>query len=294
MHRRDAAAAYLDPQQSFEMRVSDLLSRMTLDEKLAQLGGVWATSLIDAAGRFDDCRAREKLACGAGHISRIGGVTVLAPAESAALANAIQKFLIEQTRLGIPAIIHEESCAGYTARGATCFPQAIGLASTWEPEWIEAMTQVIRTQMRAVGAHQSLAPVLDVARDPRWGRTEETFGEDPFLISQMGIAYVRGLQGPNLASSVAATGKHFLGYGAPEGGMNWAPAHIPRCELLEVYARPFAGVDHERVLRDRRRAPGSLRGTAHRSAAQRTGLRRRRGERLFHDPDLAAVPSDCG
>ncbi len=247
MAARRGDLPHLDSRQPVEARVRDLLSRLTLDEKLAQIGGVWSSSLLDD-GVFSESRAREKLAHGTGHLTRIGGATVLGPAESAALANTIQKFLIEQTRLGIPAIIHEESCAGYLARDATCFPQAIGLASTWEPDLVEAMTTVIRTQMRAVGAHHSLAPVLDVARDPRWGRTEETFGEDPYLISQMGIAYVRGLQGSDLAHGIVATGKHFLGYGASEGGMNWAPAHIPRRELLEVYLAPFAAVIQEAKL----------------------------------------------
>src|SRR5215468_10475782 len=235
----DGAPLYRDPGESVERRVRDLLSRMTVDEKLAQLAGVWSSSVVDGNGAFSANRAREKLAHGTGHITRIGGATVLAPAASATLSNAIQQFLVEHTRLGIPAIIHEESCAGYMARDATCFPQAIGLASTWEPELIEAMTAVIRAQMRAVGAHHSLAPVLDVARDPRWGRTEETFGEDPYLIAQMGIAYVRGLQGTDLANGIAATGKHFVGYGASEGGMNWAPAHISARELREVYVWPF-------------------------------------------------------
>ncbi len=238
---------YLDATQPLEERVRDLLLRMTLDEKLAQLGGVWSTSLIED-GQFSEPRACEKLAQGTGHMTRIGGATVLSPPESARFANSIQKFLVEHTRLGIPAIIHEESCAGYLARGATCFPQAIGLAATWEPQLVEAMTTVIRTQMRAVGAHHSLAPVLDVARDPRWGRTEETFGEDPYLIGRMGVAYVRGLQGPDLGRGVVATGKHFVGYGASEGGMNWAPAHIPRRELLEVYVAPFAAAIQEAQL----------------------------------------------
>jgi beta-xylosidase len=230
-----------------DQRVADLLSRMTLDEKLAQLGGVWSTSLLEG-GAFSEALAREKLRHGTGHMTRIGGATVFTPVESARVANAIQNFLVEHTRLGIPAIIHEESCAGYLARGATCFPQAIGLASTWEPQLIEAMTGVIRAQIRAVGAHHSLAPVLDVARDPRWGRTEETFGEDPHLIGRMGVAYVRGLQGPDLARGVVATGKHFVGYGASEGGMNWAPAHIARRELLEVYVAPFAAAIKEAQL----------------------------------------------
>jgi len=238
---------YRDATATIDDRVGDLLSRMTLEEKLAQLGGAWSTSLLEN-GAFSAARAQETLAHGIGHLTRIGGATVLTPTESARVANQIQRFLVEDTRLGIPGIIHEESCAGYTARDATCFPQAIGLAATWEPALIEAMTEVIRSQMRAVGAHQSLAPVLDVARDPRWGRTEETFGEDPYLVAQMGIAYVRGLQGSDLAHGIVATGKHFLGYGASEGGMNWAPAHIPRRELLEVYATPFEAVIREAGL----------------------------------------------
>ena len=247
-NRQVRAAPYRDAHQPLDRRVRDLLARMTVDEKLAQIGGIWATSLIDAGGELSESRAQELLAHGIGHVTRIGGATTLGPVESARCANAIQRFLIERTRLGIPAIVHEESCAGYTARGATCFPQAIGLASTWEPELVEAMTGVIRTQMRAVGAHQALAPLLDVARDPRWGRTEETFGEDPYLVSQMGVAYVRGLQRPDLAQAVVATGKHFVGYGASEGGMNWAPAHIPRRELLEVYVTPFAAAINDARL----------------------------------------------
>ncbi len=146
--------------------------------------------------------------------------------KGAELANAIQGYLKYHTRLGIPALVHEESCAGYLARGATTFLSSIGLAATWQPELIEAMARLIRQQMRAVGAHHALAPVLDVARDARCSRIEETFGEDPYLISQMGIAYVRGLQGDDLREGIAATLKHFLGYSASEGGMNWAPAHI--------------------------------------------------------------------
>lgn len=240
-------APYRDSHQPLDRRVADLLGRMTLDEKLAQMGCAWSTSLI-RDGVFAPAKAQESLRHGIGHVTRIGGATVLRPPESAAVANAIQEFLLEQTRLGIPAIIHEESCAGFLARDATCFPQAIGLASTWEPPLVEAMTDAIRQQMRAVGAHHSLAPVLDVARDPRWGRTEETFGEDPYLIAQMGIAYVRGLQGRSLAQGIVATGKHFVGYGASEGGMNWAPAHIPWRELREVFVWPFEAVIREAGL----------------------------------------------
>lgn len=227
--------------------IADLLERMTLDEKLAQLGCVWSTQLV-AGDAFSPDRARELLRHGTGHITRIGASTGLRPAESAAFANAIQRFLVEETRLGIPAIIHEESTAGFTAREATQFPQAIGLASTWNPALIEQVGAVIRAQMLAVGARQTLAPVLDVARDPRWGRTEETYGEDPYLAGRLGVAYVRGVQGDDLARGVAATGKHFLGYGASEGGLNHAPAHLGPRELREVYARPFAAAIREAGL----------------------------------------------
>ncbi|HBZ70305.1 MAG TPA: beta-glucosidase [Deltaproteobacteria bacterium] len=230
--------SYLDASLSIEKRVEDLLSRMTLDEKLAQMGCVWSTQLLHE-GRLERSAAREKLADGIGHVARIGGATLLTPRESAAFANEIQRFLLEETRLKVPAIIHEESCAGYLGRDATCFPQAIGLAATFDPALVGEIGNVIRLQMRAVGAHHTLAPVLDLVHDPRWGRTEETFGEDPYLISQLGIAYVRGVQGECLAQGIACTGKHFVGYGASEGGMNWAPAHLGARELRELYVTPF-------------------------------------------------------
>ena len=228
-------------------RVEDLLSQMTLDEKLAQLGCVWSTQLAED-GVFSEAKARGLLAHGTGQVTRIGGSTGLRPAELAAYANRIQRWLVECTRLGIPALVHEESTAGFLARDATQFPQAIGLASTWDPERIERVGAVIREQMLAVGARQTLAPVLDVARDPRWGRTEETYGEDPYLTSRIGVAYVRGVQGDDLSRGVAATGKHFLGYGLSEGGLNHAPAHIGPRELREVHARPFAAVISEAGL----------------------------------------------
>lgn len=238
---------YKDPRQPIQARVQDLLSRMTLEEKLVQLGSVWVFELLSNM-QFDQAKAEKLMRHGLGQITRVAGASSLDPTASAALANTIQKFLIETTRLGIPAIVHEECCSGYMARNATCFPQIIGLASTWEPELAEAMAAVVRTQMRAAGAHQGLSPVLDVTRDPRWGRVEETFGEDPYLVSRMGVAFVRGLQGRNWQEGVLATAKHFAGYGLPEGGMNWAPAHIPPRELRGVFLLPFEAAVKEANL----------------------------------------------
>src|SRR5688572_890307 len=219
--------------------VDDLVARMTLAEKAAQLGGVWVTDLV-TDDRFDEAKARHVLRHGTGHVTRIGASTGLGPRGSAELANAVQRVLVEETRLGIPAVIHEESTGGFCARGATQFPQAIGLGSTWDPALVERIGGVIRRQMRAVGASHTLAPVLDVGRDPRWGRVEETYGEDPYLCGTIGTAYVRGVQGDDLAHGIACTGKHFLGYGLSEGGMNHAPVHLGPRELREVFAEPFA------------------------------------------------------
>ena len=217
---------------------------MTFQEKVAQLGSAWVYDLQDGP-RFSEARAASVLADGIGQITRIGSGSTLDPPASAEMANAIQAYLVAHTRLGIPAIVHEECCSGLMALGATSFPQIIGLASTWTPKWAEAMTSVIRAQMRAVGAHQGLAPVLDVARDPRWGRVEETFGEDPTLASQMGMAYVRGLQGPELSKGVMATGKHFVGYSLSEGGMNCTPVHLGLREIRDVFLMPFeAAIRH--------------------------------------------------
>jgi beta-glucosidase len=229
---------YRDSSKSIVARVKDLISRMTLDEKLAQLGGIWGFEVLEDR-RFSPQKAKSLIKNGIGQISRAAASTALSSRQLAEFTNAIQRFLAENTRLGIPAIIHEECLSGFVAREADIFPQIIGIASTWDTELVERMTGIIRSQMRAVGFHQALAPVLDVARDPRWGRVEETFGEDPYLISRMGTAYVKGLQGDDLSHGVIATLKHFAGYGLPEGGLNWAPAHIPPRLLREVYLYPF-------------------------------------------------------
>lgn len=219
------------------MDLDALLSRMTLPEKLAQLGCVWCGTLT-RDDSFSPERAARRLPHGIGEITRIGATTGLAPQARAALTNAIQRYLVEETRLGIPAIVHEESTAGLCARDATQFPQAIGLAATWDPELLEHIGVVIRDQMVATGARHTLAPVLDIARDPRWGRVEETYGESAYLASRLGVAYVRGVQG-TLTDGVAATGKHFLGYSLSEGGLNHAPVHLGPRELREVFAEPF-------------------------------------------------------
>jgi len=230
---------YRDATLPIDERVADLLSRMTTLEKVAQLSGVWVTSLL-RDGRFDAARAARRLADGVGEVTRIGASTSLDAPASARLMNDIQRVAVEGTRLGIPVIVHEESTGGFCARGATVFPQALGLAATWDPALVTEVAGVIGEQMRAVGARHTLAPVLDVARDPRWGRVEETYGEDPVLAGSIGTAYVRGIQTDDLRQGVAATGKHFLGYAMPEGGMNHAPVHLGARELREVYAEPFA------------------------------------------------------
>ena len=176
------------------------------------------------------------------------------------LANAIQRHLVTETRLGIPAIVHEEICSGLMARDSTIFPQAIGLASTWQPELAAALADAVRVQMRAMGAHQGLSPVLDICRDPRWGRTEETFGEDPHLVARMGVAFVSGLQGDDLADGVIATAKHFVGYGASEGGLNWAPSHLGARELRDVYLHPFEAAVRSAGLRSVMNAYSELDG----------------------------------
>ena len=241
------ASAYRDPARPIAERIENLLEQMTLGEKLAQLGCVWSTQLVENDS-FSLERARELLRDGTGHVTRIGASTGLRPNESAAFANAIQRFLVDESRLGIPALVHEEGCAGFTARDATQFPQAIGLASTWDPELALEMGRVIREQMLAVGARQVLAPVLDIARDPRWGRTEETYGEDPYLAGRLGVAYVKGIQGDDLRRGVVATGKHFLGYGFTEGGLNHSPAHMGPREMREIFARPFEAAIREAGL----------------------------------------------
>jgi len=224
--------------RSLIIKVNTLLQQMTIEEKLAQLGAYWVYELQEK-GKLDPAKIQQKLKNGIGQITRNGGACNLMPLDTARSANRLQKFLKEETRLGIPAIIHEECCAGVMSAGGSIFPQMIGLASTFRPELAEKMTSAIRGQMRAVGAHQGLAPVLDVARDPRWGRVEETFGEDPSLVSQFGVAYIKGLQSEDLSKGVMATGKHFVGHSFSQGGLNCGPVHLGPRDLWDTYLLPF-------------------------------------------------------
>ncbi len=221
-------------------KVKSLVKQMSIEEKIAQLGSIPASELLEN-GRLSREKALNLISKGIGQITRLAGSreSPRDPAGIAAAANSIQKFLIEETRLGIPAIVHEECLSGLMSYGATTFPQAIGLASTWDPDLIQSVAAVIRRQMRALGAHQGLAPVLDVARDPRWGRTEETYGEDQYLVASMGVAYITGLQGDNLSSGIVATPKHFAAHGFSEGGRNCAPVHVPPREFREIFLFPF-------------------------------------------------------
>lgn len=220
--------------------IDALMTRMTLEEKCAQLGCMWFSGLL-----VDEQLALDRLALaaadGIGQVGRIAIEAGSGPERVAELGNEVQRYFVEETRLGIPAVIHEESTGGFCARQATQFPQGINLASTWDPALVEQVATVIGRQMRAVGARLTLAPVLDIARDARWGRLEETYGEDPELASRMGVSYVRGVQ----SQGVVATAKHFLAYGAPEGGFNWGWSSLGPRHLRDVIAAPFRAVINE-------------------------------------------------
>ncbi|WP_199174779.1 glycoside hydrolase family 3 N-terminal domain-containing protein [Halegenticoccus soli] len=249
MSRDRSTAPYRDASVPTERRVEDLLDRMTLEEKVAQLTSISPIpvagfpgsddALIDEDGALDRIRALELFENGVGHVTRVGGGGGLDPDRAAAVTVELQDLLVAETRLGIPAIPHEECLAGYMGPGGTTYPQAIGLASTWDPDLIEGMTKRIREQLLAIGTVHALSPVLDVARDPRWGRTEETFGEDPQLVAEMAGAYIRGLQGEDPREGVSATVKHFAGHGVGEGGKNRPTAHLGERKLREVHLYPF-------------------------------------------------------
>lgn len=244
-----AEPVYKNPEKPIDARVKDLLKRMTLEEKVAQLQTVWIArqKLETENGEFIPEQAPEVLGLGIGQVARPAeNKSPLSPnktpAQTLAFTNAVQKYLIENTRLGIPAIFHEEALHGHAGRNATSFPQAIALASTWDPQAIEQVFTIAAKEMRAIGTQQALAPVLDVARDPRWGRIEETLGEDPYLATELGVASVKGFQGDGekIANDrVIATLKHLAGHGEPVGGLNTAPAPIGERALREIFLPPF-------------------------------------------------------
>jgi beta-glucosidase len=239
-------------------RAKDLLARMTLEEKAAQMMCIWqekSTKLLDANSNFDFKKAKAafKKGLGLGQVGRPSdagstpsdaGIGKNAR-ETAELANAIQKFFIEESRLGIPVIFHEECLHGHAAIGATSFSQPIGLGATFNPELVEKLFAMTAEETRARGAHQALTPVVDVARDARWGRVEETYGEDPYLNTQLGIAAVKGFQGDASFKDkkrVIATLKHFAAHGQPESGQNCAPVNVSERVLRETFLHPFKDV----------------------------------------------------
>ena len=224
--------------KQIKQQVQKLIAGMTLEEKAAQVGSYWVYEL-QTNNALDPQKMAARLGSGIGQISRNAGASTQRPLEAARSANKIQKYLKENTRLGIPAIIHEECCSGLMSAGSTIFPQVIGLASTFQPELAGRMTDMIRKQTRAIGSHQGLAPVLDVGRDPRWGRIEETFGEDPLLVSRFGVEYIRGLQSDDLSAGVMATAKHFVGHSFSQGGLNCGPVHMGKQELWDIFLAPF-------------------------------------------------------
>jgi beta-glucosidase len=245
---------YRDATIPVEKRVKDLLRRMTMAEKAAQMVCIWngkVQTLLDSAGNFDMPKASESFGHGngLGQVGRPGDSCGGAlPRQFTELTNAIQRFFIEQGRLGIPVLFHDECLHGLVAKNATSFPQPIALAGTFNPELVRRVFEIVAREARAVGVQQALAPVLDVARDPRWGRVEETFGEDPYLVSELGLAAVRGFQGKQPfveKDRVVSTLKHFAAHGQPESGNNCAPVSISERHLRETFLAPF-----ERVVCD--------------------------------------------
>jgi beta-glucosidase len=254
---------YKDARAPIAARVADLLPRMTLREKVAQLRAAWAqkSQMIDGLA-FDAAKASAAFPDGIGHVTRpsdkrgVPGISGAAggtaarwrtPAETVAFVNALQRWAMEDTRLGIPVLLHEESLHGYMATEATMFPQAIALAGSFDTDLMRRVQSVIAREVRARGIPLVLSPVVDTVRDPRWGRIEETWGEDPHLCAEMGVAAVEGLQGTGKFETLApgkvfATLKHMTGHGQPEAGNNVAPAQTAERDLREAFFPPFREV----------------------------------------------------
>jgi beta-glucosidase len=223
------AETYRNADASIEDRVDDLLARMTTREKAAQLAAPFGATV--------DVHVPPSTGWGA----VVAALSTLdAPLrEAAAAANELQRKHVEETRLGIPVLFAEEALLGLKIRDTVVFPDAIAQAATWEPQLIEEMAEAIGRQMVAMGVRMALSPLADTARDPRWGRVEETYGEDPYLVGSVATAFVRGLQNADLAAPVIATLKHFIGFSAGEGGRNTEPAQLGERELREVHGVPF-------------------------------------------------------
>ena len=248
MNSQEKIPDYKNSRLPVERRVADLLSRMTLEEKVAQLTCLWQnrpqvkapTDFPNDRGDFSPAKAAEVMKYGIGQIARQRERK--GPREGAKFANDVQKWLVENTRLGIPAILHDEILHGHMAQGSTSFPQPIALATSWDPEFITKVFTAGALETRARGSHQVLGPNLDLARDPRWGRTEETYGEDPYFTSRMAVTIVKALQGPGPAigeNNVIATAKHFTAHGQPESGTNIGPVNFSERTLREYFLPSF-------------------------------------------------------
>jgi len=234
---------YKDSTQPVNKRVEDLLSRMTLEEKTAQLCGDLPMSLV-AEGMPSTELLKEKFPHGHGRLTQYSTMGLADPMKIAKLSNVLQKYFMEETRLGIPVALQTENLCGYPAMGGTLFPAQINAGCTWEPELVKEMSTVIGQESKAVGINSAMSPVIDITRDHRWGRVYETYGEDPYLTSQMGINYVQGMQGDK-KDGVACVAKHFLGYSETQAGLNTATTRITDRELYEVFATPFEAAMRE-------------------------------------------------
>jgi beta-glucosidase len=235
---------YKDANLPIEDRVADLLPRMTLEEKIEQIATGWESSVdvVDPTGTFTTADARKAVP------SEWDPDFKISPRKSAILRNGVQRYRLEKTRLGIPALFMSEALHGLMEDGSTSFPQALGLASTWDPALVKRVFTAAGEEAGVRGIGQVFSPVLDIARDPRWGRTEETFGEDPYLVSRMGVAAIQGLQGDSLLigrNHVMATAKHFAAHGQPEGGTNTAPGNFPERILRDNFLVPFQAAVQE-------------------------------------------------
>ena len=239
---------YKDKDAPIEKRVADLLSRMAVEEKVAQTLGVW--SMIGAEGAFSPDSAQKYAFHGLGTLHR--RFLNQTYEEAAEEINSIQQYFIENTRLGIPVLINSEGLHGLMAKDATVYPMAIGLASSWNIELFDEIYSTVALEARALGIHHLFSPNLDIVRDPRWGRTDENFGEDPYLTSRLGVAFIKALQGSGDKIDdrhVVATAKHFAVHGQPENGINQAPASISVREIYSMFLPPFEAAIQEADVR---------------------------------------------